>query len=246
MKRRRSCDCEDEPAKKIRDPLSTTVAEPYSGETPVPRFLDCVKEGNIKLVKEHLSRGEQVGINNKLGPSLRTSSQDFTTGFHYACKNGHTELINLLLAGDDVDVNSKDYYGKSGFHYACMNGHAEIVNLLFASDDVDLNFKDIIGTTGFHFACMNGQIEVIKLLLTREDVDVTFADFLGRTGFHLACEKLCDASPRLVGEIGAQMCIQRNIQPSELVHNAPMHSDPKLMEEIQASIRRKQQKSARK
>jgi hypothetical protein len=37
-------------------------------------FLDCVKEGNVELVKEHLSRGEQVEISITLCPSLLTSS----------------------------------------------------------------------------------------------------------------------------------------------------------------------------
>ena len=50
-----------------------------------------MKEGNVDLVKEHLSRGEQVG-----------------TGFHLACENGHTEIVNLLLTRDDVNVNKKD------------------------------------------------------------------------------------------------------------------------------------------
>mmetsp|Transcript_6305 Transcript_6305/g.7777 ORF Transcript_6305/g.7777 Transcript_6305/m.7777 type:complete len:83 (+) Transcript_6305:207-455(+) len=33
------------------------------------------------------------------------------TGFHYgqACKKGHTEIVALLLARDDVNVNAQDY-----------------------------------------------------------------------------------------------------------------------------------------
>ena len=40
----------------------------------LPPFLDCVEDGNLELVKEHLSREEQVGTNNMLCPSLLTSS----------------------------------------------------------------------------------------------------------------------------------------------------------------------------
>ena len=31
-----------------------------------------------------------------------------TTGFHLACEEGHTEIVNLLLARDDVDVDLPD------------------------------------------------------------------------------------------------------------------------------------------
>ena len=30
------------------------------------------------------------------------------TGFHYACKEGHTEIVNLLLARDDMDATKED------------------------------------------------------------------------------------------------------------------------------------------
>ena len=30
------------------------------------------------------------------------------TGFHLACKKGHTEIVKLLMARDDLKVNSKD------------------------------------------------------------------------------------------------------------------------------------------
>ena len=115
MKRRqRASNCEEEPQRKKRAPLSVTVTEPDNVSNvcldvrnkvcrgkirsikislfvlmpclgyrkQIPLFMDCVKEGNVELVKEHLSRGEQVGINKKLGPSLRTSSQDVSDHFY--------------------------------------------------------------------------------------------------------------------------------------------------------------------
>ena len=55
---------------------------------------------------------------------------------------------------------------------------------------------------------------------------------------------IIDTSPRLVVEIGVLVCTLHNIHPSKLMDNAPGHSDPKIMEEIQRT--NKQQKSARK
>jgi len=64
-----------------------------------------------------------------------------TTGFHYACEHGYTEIVKLLLARDDMDVTSKDRWGKTGFHFACQNGHSETVKLFLARDDVDVKLK---------------------------------------------------------------------------------------------------------
>jgi len=45
--------------------------------------------------------------------NISTSEQAITlyqgkSGFHYACMKGHTEIVNLLMARDDMDVNTKD------------------------------------------------------------------------------------------------------------------------------------------
>ena len=74
--------------------------------------------------------------------------------------------------------------------------------------------------------------------------------FQGKTGFYFACEKLYKTSAPELVEIGIQLCIRLNIQPSELMNSAPRYFNPKIIEEIQADIQRslssKQQKSARK
>eukprot|EP00012_Vannella_robusta_P011051 CAMPEP_0206193622 /NCGR_PEP_ID=MMETSP0166-20121206/6679_1 /ASSEMBLY_ACC=CAM_ASM_000260 /TAXON_ID=95228 /ORGANISM="Vannella robusta, Strain DIVA3 518/3/11/1/6" /LENGTH=175 /DNA_ID=CAMNT_0053610375 /DNA_START=226 /DNA_END=753 /DNA_ORIENTATION=- len=165
------------------------------------------------------------------------------TGFYSACENGHAEIVNLLLATDDVDINTKDEDGVTGFHHACWNGHTEIINLLLSGDDVDINAKDEDGRTGFHLACENGHAEIVNLLLSRDDVDINTKDEDDRTGFHEACENgLYTTSPRLVVEMGVQICFRYNMHPTELLGNV----NSKIIEEIQTSISRKQQKSARK
>jgi len=93
---------------------------------------------------------------------------------------------------------------------------------------------------------MKGRTEIIKLLLARDDVNVNTKDKEGRTGFQIVCTPLFDTSRSLIGEIGGLICIQRDIRPSELMKGVSGLPDSGIMEEIQASINRKQQKSARK
>jgi len=70
--------------------------------------------------------------------------------------------------------------------------------------------------------------------------------FQDRTGFHCAYEQLHEASTLKLVEIGDLICRRRNMDPSELMSDAPMCLDTKIMEKIQRSISRNQQNSARK
>mmetsp|Transcript_5798 Transcript_5798/g.7147 ORF Transcript_5798/g.7147 Transcript_5798/m.7147 type:complete len:89 (+) Transcript_5798:184-450(+) len=74
-------------ATDMRAPILDTESE--NSEDELPSFEVCVEEGNVEGVKEHLSRGVQ---------------EDVTYDFHCACEDGHTEIIKLLLARDDVNV----------------------------------------------------------------------------------------------------------------------------------------------
>ena len=91
---------------------------------------------------------------------------DGNTGFQYACKSGHDELVELMIRKSvelNIDLNAKDRHGKNGYHYACESGHVKIVELLIKNSvecNINLNAKDRgdSGRTGFHFACSSGQV----------------------------------------------------------------------------------------
>ena len=59
------------------------------GFRDLPAFLDCVKEGNVELVEEHISRGEQVG-EDKLAPRFSPLPQDASDDFFNL--NGNNSL----------------------------------------------------------------------------------------------------------------------------------------------------------
>jgi len=143
-----------------------------------------------------------------------------------------------------MDVNWKDMMGRNGLLIACGQGYTDIVNLLLARDEMDVNWKDKDGRNCFHHACDKGHTEIVNLLLAIDDVDVTLKDESGKTGFRLVYEKHCHTSLFKLGEIGALICTQRNMQPSELLNTATMKLHPEIIEEIQRSIRSRQQKSA--
>ena len=87
------------------------------------RYIDCEEEFP-------LYKGDKININ----------AED-DAAFRYACKNGHSWIIELLLTLDapflqsigcrKININAKNDYA---FRYACFNNHPEVVKLLLSLD----------------------------------------------------------------------------------------------------------------
>lgn len=54
--------------------------------------------------------------------------------FYFACKNGHAEVVRLLLADGRVDPAARD---NSAIRHASKNGHSEVVRLLLQDSRVN-------------------------------------------------------------------------------------------------------------
>lgn len=61
-----------------------------------------------------------------------------------ACKFGNIKIVQLLLAHQNVDVNSVDNELQSPLHYACFNGHDEIIKILLDQPSIDKNLEDVL------------------------------------------------------------------------------------------------------
>jgi ankyrin repeat protein len=62
----------------------------------------AAKEGNLKLVKELVSKGADVNAKDKYG----------RTPLHYAAKEGHLDVVKFLVS-KGADVNAKDEKGNT-------------------------------------------------------------------------------------------------------------------------------------
>ncbi|RFU23836.1 hypothetical protein B7463_g12501, partial [Scytalidium lignicola] len=116
--------------------------------------------------------------------------------FAMACH--HEAVVELLLAKDDVDINSKDNDGQSPLTWAVQNEHEAIIELLLAKNDVDVNSKDNNGRTPLSFAAENGDEAVVKLLLAKDDVDINSKDNDDRTPLSFAAEDGHEAVVKLL------------------------------------------------
>jgi hypothetical protein len=101
------------------------------------------------------------------------------TPLSLATTQGHSEVVQLLLTRDDIDVNSEDQYGNSPLFYAANSGHLEVTKHLLARDDIDVNSKDEEGNSLLFIVAAKKHLEVMKLLLARDDIEVNSKDKYG-------------------------------------------------------------------
>ena len=94
-------------------------------------FIRGCQTGDIDEVRRILS--DSSFDPNELGECGRVDKKNqpiLSSGFYEACRNGHTEIVTLLLQDSRIEVNKENNHGFTGFMYASYNGHREIVTSL--------------------------------------------------------------------------------------------------------------------
>ena len=81
-----------------------------------------------------------------------------------AVEEGHTAVVEALLAQPDIDVNATTPRGNTALIKAARNGHTAIVELLLAAG-ANVNAKDEDGYTALIDAASHAYIDLVRLLL---------------------------------------------------------------------------------
>ena len=108
---------------------------------------------------------------------------------HNSLRLGETAITELILAREDVHLNTTDLYGMSPAHVAVNKGQTEDLDLLLAvglDRGIDLNLTDPQGKTPLHRAAEFGSLEMVTALLNRSSADCLMKDPEGNTAKDLA------------------------------------------------------------
>jgi len=102
------------------------------------------------------------------------------TPLAWAARNGHKEVVKILLR--QADVNSKSgLFGNTPLSYAAANGHEGVVKILLGREDVNPESQNIAGFTPLLYAALHGHEGVVKTLLGRQEVNPDRRDIWGTT-----------------------------------------------------------------
>ncbi|KAF2801536.1 ankyrin [Mytilinidion resinicola] len=132
-------------------------------ESRTPLF-HVVRIRNYAVIKQLLDR-QGVKVNHRLNDG-RTALFE-TMGINTS--NSYIDVIKLLLARHDIDVNLETSSG-TPLRYATLNRCAGAVRLLLERDDVDVNYK-YNGKTSLWEAAEWDPKEIVQLFCERDDVE---------------------------------------------------------------------------
>ena len=103
-----------------------------------------------------------------------------------AARDGHTAIVERLLAAEGIDVNGVDEDGNTALILAADEGHTDIVELLLAVPGIDVNANP--GETALIKAASEGHTDIAELLLAVPGINVNAADWEGATALTWAAE----------------------------------------------------------
>ncbi|KAK0432044.1 hypothetical protein EV421DRAFT_1911347 [Armillaria borealis] len=96
-----------------------------------------------------------------------------------AAQEGHLEMVKMLLARDDVDVNQTDPERRyrTPLMEAARNGHPEVVRAILESERMDsLNKVCENGASALFWAVWGGYSGVVRILLAQPGIEATMWD----------------------------------------------------------------------
>jgi len=110
-------------------------------------------------------------------------NEDFLGGgpLAWAARNGHEEVVKILLGREEVSPDKPDNDGRTPLLYAARDGHEGVVKILLAREEVNPDKPDNEGRTPLLYAAWRGHEGVVKILLAREEVNPDKPDNEGRT-----------------------------------------------------------------
>ena len=129
----------------------------------------AASEGDITTLESVMSALDEFNINIQDGLGQ--------TPLMIACKNGHKEVVKLLLSSPNLDINMEDDedLSKTALLIACYNGYEAIVEMLLSHEYIQVNkaggFSRFLIQTPLEMACNKGHQGVVRLLLARDDID---------------------------------------------------------------------------
>ncbi|KAM3838810.1 CARD- and ANK-domain containing inflammasome adapter protein-like [Vipera latastei] len=111
--------------------------------------------------------GHFYAVKALLAKKSRVASKDMDgcTPMHYAAINRNVEILKeLLMVGDNKNINDKNIWRKTLLHLAAEHGHSNLIDFLLSNGSA-INALDNNKDTPLHCACKAGHFDSVRALL---------------------------------------------------------------------------------
>ena len=146
-----------------------------------------------------------VQVYGKIEPLSYDPPGEGASTIHIASRYQLVGLLRAILQKTDqidVDINARDWFGRTPLSWAAANGHEAVIKLLLETGEADVNSRDNGGRTALWWAALCGHEAVIKLLLETGEADVNSRDNGGLTALSWAARGGHEAVIKLLLETG--------------------------------------------
>ncbi|KAJ4161523.1 uncharacterized protein LMH87_007559 [Akanthomyces muscarius] len=116
----------------------------------------AIAEGKTEVVQKLLER-DDIEVNGVRG-------FDYGLPIFEACKREDLEILQMLLASENIDVNATDNCGRTALHLAAENRHVAAIQALLDDGRVDKQAQDDQSLTAISIALEAGSFDAISLL----------------------------------------------------------------------------------
>jgi hypothetical protein len=139
-------------------------------------IIDTIKERlfyAFKLLLEKFEKEIYINIvDNNFYSALMYATKNIYSHDKITCQN----IVKLLLAHHNINVNLQNDMGDNALLIACKEENNEIIILLLAHPKINVNLQNDMGDTALILACKNNNNEIIKLLLSNQTIDTCISN----------------------------------------------------------------------
>ena len=176
-----------------------------------------------------------------------------------AVREGHSSIVEILLAEPGIDVNRRDVNGSTALHLACRYGRVDLVQQLLVHPGglYCLEWQDKWGETPLltatrkgHLLCVESLLQVPGIhLATKDGRDKGLVDVARETGN----TELVDSLRKAVGTRGGEAALEseelslsnqlerRETQSAEILDNIDGQKQPETVTEVELANKIKQE-----
>jgi ankyrin repeat protein len=148
----------------------------------------AVVHGDQKIVMALLERKARTDTVTKDGKTLLHAAFEPKPG-RLSSEQANIELVKLLAARKDIDINKEDGEGMTPMVLAIDHDQPEIVKLFLARSDLDVNKRPATGdylNRAIRHSKLRYGYEIAMMLLDRKEIDVNVPYYKGETVVHLS------------------------------------------------------------
>ncbi|KAJ5283386.1 hypothetical protein N7505_001366 [Penicillium chrysogenum] len=161
------------------------------------------------------------------GADSNSRNRDGQRLLHQATKNGDRNVVQQLLAYEEIFINATDRQSCTALHIAAEYGCTSVAKCLLAKCGIDINARDRYGRTAFHIAAEYGNKSITELLFAYGAVDINAPDANGATALCLAAAaKHTPIAPQILAEDHVDVDMVDQIGGTALHHAASTGNIP--------------------